>query len=85
MTKLEEKITDLIKEPIEDLGYILKRVEVGREGKKKTVTVVISKEEGYIGINDCVLVSRTIEPILDSANLIEESWVLIVSSPGEDA
>lgn len=79
---LKEEIKNLIEEPIRDLGYNLEKVEIGQEGGKKLVTVFISKNDGYVGIEDCVKVSRVIDPILEEANLIEKRWVLIVSSPG---
>jgi len=79
---LKEEIKNLIEEPIKDLGYNLEKVEIGQEGVKKLVTVFISKNDGYVSIEDCVKVSRVIDPILEEANLIEKSWVLIVSSPG---
>jgi len=81
---LKEEIKNLIEEPIKDLGYNLEKVEIGQEGGKKLVTVFISKNDGYISIEDCTKVSRVIDPILEEANLIEKSWVLIVSSPGID-
>jgi ribosome maturation factor RimP len=39
-------------------------------------------KEGGVNVEDCAQVSRIIDPILESADLIEKSWVLIVSSPG---
>ncbi|GBD34362.1 Ribosome maturation factor RimP [bacterium HR35] len=81
---LAEKIKELTQETIEDLGYKIKKIEIGREGSKRTVTIYITKDEGYISINDCVIVSRAVDPILEKADLIKEKWILIVSSPGED-
>lgn len=39
-------------------------------------------KDGGVDINDCEKFSRTIDPILDAANPIEQSYCLEVSSPG---
>ncbi|MER3406992.1 MAG: hypothetical protein C4278_00990 [Patescibacteria group bacterium] len=78
--RLEEKIYDLIKETVEDLGYKIVKIEIGGK-KKKEVVIYIDNEIQRIGINDCVRVSRAIDPILENSDLIKESWTLIVSSP----
>ncbi len=81
---LKEEIRNLIETTIEEMGYKIQRIEIGRERGKRTVTVFIDKEEDRIGINDCVKVSRAIDPILEKADLIKEEWILIVSSPGKN-
>lgn len=78
---LEERVKNLVEEKIEDMGYKLIRVNFGFEEGKRTLTFFIDKEEG-VTVEDCAKVSRAIEPILDSADLIKESYILIVSSPG---
>ncbi len=84
MGNLSEEIRSLIEEKIEDLGYKIKKIEIGRERGIRSVTVYIFKEDKPIGIKDCVRVSRVIDPILEKADIIKEKWILIVSSPGED-
>jgi len=79
---LVEKIRDLTESTIEDLGYKIKKIEIGRESGRKMVTIYITKDEGYVSINDCVTVSQAIDPILEKADLIKEKWILVVSSPG---
>lgn len=78
---LEEKIKNLIKETIEDMGYELLKVNLGCEEGKRALMIFINKKGG-VSVEDCAKVSRTIEPILDQADLIKESYILIVSSPG---
>ena len=39
-------------------------------------------KEGGVSINDCETMSRTMDPLLDEADPIEESYLLEVSSPG---
>jgi ribosome maturation factor RimP len=78
---LKEKIRDLIEEVIEDMGYKLVDIQFGSEEGRFALIIKIDKEGG-VNVEDCAQVSRVIDPILESADLIEKSWVLIVSSPG---
>lgn len=79
--ELKEKIRSLIQEPIENMGYQLKNIEFGSENGRFALIIKIDKENG-VSVEDCAQVSRTIDPILEAEDLIKESWVLIVSSPG---
>jgi ribosome maturation factor RimP len=79
--ELTEKIKELIESVIEDMGYRLVDIQFGSEGGRFALIIKIDKEGG-VNVEDCANVSRVIDPILESANLIEKSWVLIVSSPG---
>jgi len=76
---IEEKVRDLLQSPIEEAGYILDEVIYTKEGKTYTLMLVIDKE-GYININDCLAVNKIVNPLLDEADLISESYVLDVCS-----
>jgi ribosome maturation factor RimP len=78
---LKEKVKELIEGVIEDTGYKLVDIYFGSEGGRFALIIKIDKEGG-VSVEDCAKVSRLINPILESADLIEKSWVLIVSSPG---
>jgi ribosome maturation factor RimP len=64
-------------------GYELIDVEWLREGGGFTLRLYIDREGG-VGIDDCQAVSRTVEPILDVEDFIEQAYSLEVSSPGVD-
>ena len=76
---IEEKVRDLLEEAISKAGYILDEVTYAKEGKTYTLTLVIDKE-GYININDCLAVNKIVNPLLDDADLISDSYVLDVCS-----
>jgi len=78
---LKEKVREIVGGVIEDMGYKLVDVQLGSEAGKFALIIKIDKEGG-VSVEDCAKVSRVIDPILEEANLIEKSWVLIVSSPG---
>ncbi|MBQ7398435.1 MAG: ribosome maturation factor RimP [Clostridia bacterium] len=65
----------------EQLGYSIWDVEYVREGADYYLRITIDSEEG-ITIDDCETFSRAIDPILDEADPITDSYHLEVSSPG---
>ena len=76
---MEEKIRDLLEKAITDAGYVLDEVFYGKEDNVNTLRLVIDKK-GYINVGDCVKVNEIVNPILDEADPISESYVLDVCS-----
>ena len=76
---IEEKVRKLIQDIINNNGYILDNVEYVKEDSNMFLRVIIDKN-GIIDIDDCVLISKLINPILDSENIIEDSYILDVCS-----
>ena len=74
-------VAELLAPVVEELGYDLWDVVYEKEGSMWYLRITIDKFEG-ITIDDCELVHRTIDPILDEADPIENSYNLEVSSPG---
>ena len=64
---------------IEDAGYVLDEVFYGKEDNVNTLRLVIDKA-GYINVGDCVKVNEIVNPILDEADPISESYVLDICS-----
>ncbi|CAM3795789.1 ribosome maturation factor RimP [Avibacterium endocarditidis] len=83
MATLEEKLSDLLKGSIEDLGCELWGIECQRVGRFLTVRLYIDKEGG-VSIDDCADVSRQVSAILDVEDPISDKYNLEVSSPGVD-
>ena len=82
MTKIEEKVENLIKQTIEDLGYELYDVQYVKEEQNYILRIFIEKQNGSIDLNDCEKVNDGINDLLDSANYIKEQYFLEVSSTG---
>ena len=76
---MEDKIRKLLERPIEDAGYILDEVFYGKEDNINTLRLIIDKS-GYINVGDCVKVNEIVNPILDEADPINESYVLDICS-----
>lgn len=81
MTKLEQKIEELLEKSINHLGYELYDVEYTKEGKDYYLRIFIDSEKG-IDLEDCEKVSNSINNLLDEADYIKEQYFLEVSSPG---
>ena len=74
-------VTELVSPVAEEMDIILWDVEFVKEGAKKILRITIDSEEG-IDINLCEKFHRTIDPMLDEADPIDESYYLEVTSPG---
>jgi len=81
MAKIEERVEELIKEKIENIGYSLYDVEYAKEGPNYYLRIFIDNEKG-IDLEDCEKVSNEINEKLDEADYIKEQYFLEVSSPG---
>ena len=81
--KITEKVFRLVEPTITQLGYELYDVEFQKEYANWELMLIIDSNEG-ITLDDCERVSREVEPLLDSADLIESAYYLTVSSVGID-
>lgn len=84
MTKREdyEQKTEAILQPIIDAnGFELVDVEYVKEGGTWYLRAYIDKPGG-ITVDDCELVSRAANDILDEQDFVEDSYIFEVSSPG---
>ena len=79
MASIENKVEDLIKNKIENLGYELYDVEYAKEAKNFFLRIYINSKNG-ISLEDCEKVSNEINEPLDKSNIITEAYFLEVSS-----
>lgn len=79
----ESKTEMLIQPFIDENHFELVDVEWVKEGANWYLRVYIDKAGG-ISVDDCELVSRAFEEILDSEDYISENYIFEVSSPGLD-
>lgn len=77
---IADKVKNLIEQTIIDNNYILDEVLYLKEDGNMFLRVVIDKN-GIIDIDDCVTVSKLINPILDNnEELFDEMYILDVCS-----
>ena len=77
----ESKCEELITPIIEENNFELVDVEYVKEGSNYYLRVY-SDKPGGITVDDCEIVSRAFNEILDREDFIEDSYIFEVSSPG---
>lgn len=82
MTNIEEKVENLIKSTIENIGYKLYDVQYVKEGQNYFLRIFIEKESASVDLNDCEKVNDAINDLLDTADYIKDQYFLEVSSTG---
>jgi len=78
---IAETVRSLLEPVIDEIGYDVWDVEYVKEGASFYLRITIDSEKG-IDIDDCEKVHRIIDPLIDEADPIEDSYYLQVSSPG---
>ena len=76
---LETQIRELIEPVIIENNFILDQVIYEKEGNIQFLRIIIDKN-GMIDVDDCVMVTGLINPLLDEKDLIEENYILDVCS-----
>ena len=81
MSKITDKVSLLATPVVEEAGCTLWDVEYVREAGTWYLRVYIDKEGG-VSIDDCERISRALDPILDEADPVPDSYVFEVGSAG---
>lgn len=76
---MEEKIRKLLTEEVEKVGVRIDSVKLEKEDNNLFLRIVIDRDE-IIDLDKCVEVTNIINPLLDEADLIKESYTLDVST-----
>ena len=77
----ERRTEELLKPITDEHGFEIVDVEYVKEGTDYYLRSYIDKEGG-ITVDDCEIVSRRLEKLLDENDLIPDAYILEVSSPG---
>ena len=80
---IEATIEEMVLEITNPRNFEIVDIEYVKEAGEYYLRVYIDKEGG-ISLNDCEVVTRAINPILDEKDPIKENYFLEVSSPGLD-
>lgn len=81
MNKFEKIITQMAEPVVAARGLMLWDVEYVTEAGQKVLRIYIDSENG-VSIDDCEAVSRALDPMLDEADPIPDSYTFEVSSAG---
>ena len=74
---MEDKVRKLIEGKLNELGILIDSVCYEKEGNNYFLRIVIDRDEP-IDIDTCVEVTHIINPILDKADFIKDSYILDV-------
>ena len=83
MSKITDKVTQLALPVVEEEGCTLWDVEYVREAGSWYLRIYIDKQGG-VDIADCERISRRLDPVLDEADPIPDSYVFEVGSAGAE-
>lgn len=81
MRKVADVVAALARPIVEDAGCELWDVEYIKEGGRWYLRIFIDNNDG-VSTEHCEKVSRTIEPVLDEKDPIQDAYILEVSSAG---
>ena len=76
---IEEKVRELIEGPIQEMGIDVDNVEYVKEGSNYFLRITIDRAQP-IDVDTCVEVTHVVNPILDEADIIKDSYILYISS-----
>ena len=79
MKKLIEKIRDAIKGPLKDINIVVDSIEYVKDGSYYFLNIILDRVNG-LDLDTVVEATNIINPILDELDIIEESYILDVSS-----
>jgi len=83
MSKITERVEEIVAPIVESLGFELVDVEYVKEGPDYYLRIAIDKPGG-IDIADCALASEHISEVMDKEDPITEAYYMDVSSPGAE-
>lgn len=76
---IEKKVRELIEEEVAKMGIRIDSVVYEKEGSNYFLRIVIDRDK-IIDIDTCVEVTKIINPLLDDLDVIEDSYILDISS-----
>ena len=76
---IAKRVKELIEKSVEENGYIIDEVLYIKEDGNYFLRVLIDKN-GIIDVEDCVTVTRIVDPLLDTVDYITDSYILDVCS-----
>lgn len=76
---IEKKVRDLVEEKVNEIDVTIDSVIYEKEGNNNFLRITIDREVP-IDVDTCVEVTNIINPILDENDIIEERYILDISS-----
>lgn len=80
---LKQTIEEIVEKHLPDESHFVVDVEINETGAKQRVKILIDADAG-LDINTCARVSRAVGEEIEAKEILENAYVLEVSSPGVD-
>lgn len=84
MSELLDKVRSYIEPLVNDHGLLLDKFSFEKRGKEHYLVVYVEKEDDVTTLDEVCEISNLISEKLDEINLIEENYVLDVSTSGAE-
>lgn len=82
---LENRISDIVRPVIEDMGYALVQAKMTSDDKRNILQILAEDPKTHnLGVDDCAKLSRAVSAMLDVEDPIAGAYTLEMSSPGID-
>ncbi len=82
--EISERLNAMISENLKAFGLDLVELICNYQGRDLFLRLLVDKPEGGITIKECAEVNRRLSAMLDEANILEQGYIMEVSSPGLD-
>lgn len=76
---MEKIIKNLLEASLAGIDIKIESITYQQEGMVNILRITIDKEP-HVDVEDCVTVTKIINPIIDKANLIDDEYILDVCS-----
>lgn len=76
---MEDKVRNLIEEEVNKLGVRIDNIEYLKENGNYFLRIIIDKDD-IVDLDTCVEVTNIINPILDKSNIIDDSYILDITT-----
>ncbi|WP_114747944.1 ribosome maturation factor RimP [Pleomorphovibrio marinus] len=80
---LEQTVFEIVEKHLPDESHFIVEIKITQQGYKTLLSILIDADAG-LHVDNCALVSRAVAEEIDAKELIEEAYVIEVSSPGVD-
>jgi ribosome maturation factor RimP len=81
---MNDALEHVVTQGLDEVGYDLVELRKGGSRSRPVLEVRIDRRDGEtVTVDDCARASRALEARLDTSELVNERYVLQVSSPGE--
>jgi ribosome maturation factor RimP len=84
MDNLNDELRKLLEPIIKENNLYIDKLEYAKKGKEYYLTIYLEKEDDVATLDDICKVSEIISDALDQANLIQDNYVLDVSTSGAE-